>query len=278
MQSTWQGEHTQETAKNYKSSILSKKNSISPVAKRAKVKSISPASTKKRVAGSKSRPKERKAQTGVGVSAGRRHSRALDAQSGRSKSNKSRLSQRSSLSCVSTRQRSQKKSLSRKHSRSVNQQQIEEYNKFSTQNCRKAAFPGEPQVQIIAIKGSKANNIRVGNLSAKKSRSVGRALGGTRKFHTIMIEADGLSSQQISQLDKVSRILNNDRHYRSPRKSPNRRSVLSAKKRSASAKKRRENVPSKDSFNKARRQKSGCGQSRGRGRSETRSQYNYEEG
>lgn len=120
--------------------------------------------------------------------------------------------------------------------------------------------------------------MRAGNLSAKKNRSVGRTLGGPRKYHTIMIEADGLSTQQISQLDKVSRILNNDRLYKSPRKSPNCKSPHSGKKRSASARKKREKVSGKGSNPKALRQKSGGALSRGFERSETRSQCYQDDG
>lgn len=118
--------------------------------------------------------------------------------SGRSKSNKSRLSRRSSVaSCRSTNQRSAKKSKA-KHSRSVNQQQIEEYNKFSAKKVRKAAEAGVQVITLKAVKAS-ASKPRGGESSAKKKRSVSRSKDGSqrpgKKFQTILIETDGLSSQ-----------------------------------------------------------------------------------
>jgi len=157
--------------------------------------------------------------------------------SGRSKSNKSRLSRRSSAaSCRSTNQRSAKKSKT-KHSRSVNQQQIEEYNKFSG---KKVNNPADSGVQVITLKAVKASasKTRGGESSAKKKRSVSRSKDATqrlgKKFQTVLIETDGLSSQQISQIDRVTRILNNERGC----KSPAGRNQRSSKKREASAKKR----------------------------------------
>jgi hypothetical protein len=55
-------DQSQDTTKNYKSSILSNKRSISPVSNKINIKGVSPASVKKRSTLSKSRPKEKKYQ------------------------------------------------------------------------------------------------------------------------------------------------------------------------------------------------------------------------
>jgi hypothetical protein len=87
-------------------------------------------------------PKGRKSSTSRSVTPGGARGREKSLKNGksvktRSKSNKSRLSKlsgRSSVSAVSAKQRSTKKK-SKALSRSVNQLQNEEYNKFS-KNCR----------------------------------------------------------------------------------------------------------------------------------------------
>ena len=102
--------------------------------------SVSPIQAKKKNVINKTRLNER-SKSNTGTSIRGRNLKLADQVSIRSKSNKSRLSNRSSMSCVSTKQRSVKKSLSKKkerQSRSVIQQQIEEYNKFSTKNFRKS--------------------------------------------------------------------------------------------------------------------------------------------
>ena len=63
-----------------------------------------------------------------------------------------------------------------------------------------------------------------------------------KKYSTILIETDGLSSYQISQIDKVSKILNNERLYRSPERRTSKVNThansKSNKKRGTSAKKK----------------------------------------
>ena len=221
---------SQETAKHHRrgGSILNKKKAASP-----KVRHEARSTSR-----SKNFEKESKhIRIKQAYSSHSRNNRLNADTSCRSKSNKSRLSRRSSAaSCRSTNQRSAKKSKT-KHSRSVNQQQIEEYNKFSG---KKVNNPNDSGVQVITLKGVKASasKTRGAESSAKKKRSVSRSKDGSqklgKKFQTILIETDGLSTQQISQIDRVTRILNNERGC----KSPATKNQRSSKKREASAKKK----------------------------------------
>ena len=111
---------------------------------------------------------------------------------------------------------------------------MDEYNKFSNKQEKK---PGGREDDNLMINGKR-------NMSAKRRKSHSKSpklnvATKNRKYQTIMIEADGLSNNQIRQIDRVSRILNNEKLG----KSPGRRRSVSNKKRDHSAK--RKSVSSK---------------------------------
>ena len=124
------------------------------------------------------------------------------------------------------------------------QEQNDEYNKFSVSDQRKVTQPNfNESVKSKRINRASSKKAGDSKSSVSRSKSVQRERGNSKKkYSTILIETDGLSSYQISQIDKVSKILNNERLYRSPERKTSKITAhansKSAKKRGTSAKKK----------------------------------------
>lgn len=151
------------------------------------------------------------------------------------KTTKSIKSQRSAISSYSsiTVKSNNKSSLNRNKSIKSNishitRQQEEEYDRLS------------------ASKNHKINNrIKVTNRSKASpilSKSAGRSTGNqvqlinSKNNKTIMIECKGLSKKEIEQIDRITKIINNDGKLKSNKKSASRKRTKSPTKKSEKSK------------------------------------------
>jgi hypothetical protein len=122
------------------------------------------------------------------------------------KSNRSALSSLSSYTAKSANNRSAKKApKSSKSPNSIKRQQEEEYDRLSAKKAKKSsrrAADGDKRVTRVTLSAKK-----------RKGASSGRPLVNLvskGRTQTILIDAEGLSQQQIRQIDRVTKIINNE--------------------------------------------------------------------